>query len=329
MKVLLFEFITGGGHAQEELPESLANEGLLMLKALINDLVILPSIQLTVLLDWRFKQTKFPDNINIVIVSKGQCVYKILPALIENNDLVWPIAPEMDSALQKLSLLAENKQKRLLNSSSDAIKICSDKLITLQVLKNNGVLVVETMPLDLFSQEILEAWVIKPKDGVGCINSYLLASKNEFIERVKRIKDKANYVIQPYIEGDSLSLSCLFKDGQGWLLCCNRQQVSIKQSQFELHACEVNIPVVNLDVYQQLVNKIADSITGLWGYVGIDIIHPADESPIILEINPRLTTSFVGIHRALGFNVAKAVIDMMDATPVINKVQNNQVTVDI
>ncbi|MCK5479233.1 MAG: ATP-grasp domain-containing protein, partial [Methylococcales bacterium] len=67
----------------------------------------------------------------------------------------------------------------------------------------------------------------------------------------------------------------------------------------------------------------------LWGYVGIDIIQPKQESPIILEINPRLTTSFVGIHQALGFNVAKAVIEMIDATPVINKSQNNKIIVDI
>ena len=329
MNVLVFEFITGGGYAQDELPESLANEGLLMLKALINDLVILPSVQLTILLDWRFKQTKFPDNINIVMVSKGQCIYEILPALVENSNLVWPIAPEMDLILQRLSVMFENQAKRLLNSTSDAVTICSNKLTTFQALKHTGTPVIETMQLDAFSPETAGKWVIKPKDGVGCLNSNLITNKNEFIQINKQIEDKYNYVIQPYIEGDSLSLSCLFKDGKSWLLCCNRQQVSIKQGQFGLRACEVNIPIKDLEVYQYLINKIADSITGLWGYVGIDIIQPKQESPIILEINPRLTTSFVGIHQALGFNVAKAVIEMIDATPVINKSQNNKIIVDI
>jgi len=30
----------------------------------------------------------------------------------------------------------------------------------------------------------------------------------------------------------------------------------------------------------------------------------------VLEINPRLTTSYVGMHRAIGFNPARLVLDM-------------------
>ncbi|MCK5120689.1 MAG: ATP-grasp domain-containing protein, partial [Methylococcales bacterium] len=68
---------------------------------------------------------------------------------------------------------------------------------------------------------------------------------------------------------------------------------------------------------------------GLWGYVGIDIIQPELNDPWVVEINPRLTTSYVGINQALDFNVAAAVLDMLDKEHVIKKMCNKQITVSI
>ena len=76
-KVLLFEFITGGGFAQQPLPSSLAKEGVMMLQALINELALCPGIELTVVLDWRIKEIQLPDNTTVVNVLKNQCVYQL------------------------------------------------------------------------------------------------------------------------------------------------------------------------------------------------------------------------------------------------------------
>ena len=330
VKILVFEYITGGGLAQEELPASLAREGGLMLKALINELALLPSVKLTVLLDRRCNTIDLPKTIEIIWVSANQSVHDLLPALIDASDLVWPIAPEMESQLLNISKLVEDKSKRLLNSSSESIAICSDKLATVQVLKKNNVsAIIDAQQLDEFSQQFMGQWVIKPKDGVGCLDCFIVSSKAEFNEIIKQIKDPINYLIQPYIKGESLSLSCLFKNGIAWLLCCNKQLVSIKQGQFELNACQVNIAISNRAVYLYLINQVAKAIPGLWGYVGIDIIQPEDGQVLIVEINPRLTTSYAGIAQALGINVAETVIKMIDKDPEFSVVQNNQITISI
>ncbi|MCK5830553.1 MAG: ATP-grasp domain-containing protein [Methylococcales bacterium] len=329
MKVLIFEFITGGGFAQKDLPESLFNEGLLMLNALIKDFDSLPSIRLTVMLDWRCKELELPDNIEVVWVSNKQSVYDLLPDLIESSDAVWPIAPELDSELQQISLLIECKFKRLLNSSSQAAAICSDKLVTAQVLQKNKQAIVETIQLDFFSNKIVEPWVIKPKDGVGCLDTHFISTQDEFDKIYALIACKENYIIQPYIQGEVLSLSCLFKGGKAWLLCCNRQQVSIKQGKFELEACEVNIKTNDHMGYQLLIEGIAESIEGLWGYVGIDIIQPKEGGSLTLEINPRLTTSYVGINQATGINVAETVISMVDNQPIIRHTHNKQQIINL
>ncbi|MCF6203484.1 MAG: ATP-grasp domain-containing protein [Methylococcaceae bacterium] len=330
MKILIFEFITGGGLAQKDISEALFNEGQIMLKALLSDLVSLPHIQLTLLLDCRNRELEIPEKINVVWVSNEQNIDQFLLELIEAFDFVWPVAPEMDLELYKVSASVEGKAKRLLNSSSQAVAICSDKLLTAQILKKNGLAVIETYLLDSFLQSIESgAWVIKPKDGVGCLNSYYISCQNEFDRINTQIADKGHFIIQPYITGEPLSLSCLFKNGEAWLICCNRQQVAIKQKKFELEACEVNISTNKRQLYQQLIEKIAQSITGLWGYVGIDIIQSEFEMPLILEINPRLTTSFSGINKATGINIGKEVINLVDNKPAIQHTRNKQITIQL
>lgn len=319
----------GGGLVQQVLPNTLADEGLLMLEALVTELVTLSSVQITVLLDYRIKKNNLPDYINVIRVCKGQCVFQLLPALIDDSDYVWPIAPEMDGALLKITQLIENSSKHLLNSSSKAIAICSDKLLTCQALEKNGIATVDSVQLNNFLQYTTETWAIKRKDGVGCINSHFISNKKTFIQIKNQIENPADYIIQPFVAGDSLSLSCLFKQGKAWLLCCNQQLVSIKDDAFELEACVVNISPRKLKTYQNLINNIANVIPGLFGYVGIDIIQPEEGFALVLEINPRLTTSYVGINQAIGFNVAKAVIEMLKIDPIIKKTRNEQITVSI
>ncbi len=288
---------------------------------------MLPSMKITMLLDWRCQQMDLPEGIEVILLSSGQCVYDLLPALIEKSDLVWPIVPETDGELQKLSTLVEAKEKQLLNSSVEAVCICSDKLITAQLLKKNGIAVVETSLFDGLTADLFEPYVVKPKDGVGCINCFLISNTNQFEQINNLIKNKSDYIIQPYIEGETISLSCLFKNGKAWLLCCNQQQISIIKGQFELDACVVNIASNNKEIYQQIIDQIAKVIPGLWGYVGIDIIHTENNQPLIVEINPRLTTSYAGLYQALGVNVVQNVMEMINGEPQINRTNNQSVMV--
>ena len=48
-------------------------------------------------------------------------------------------------------------------------------------------------------------------------------------------------------------------------------------------------------------------ISGLWGFVGVDLILGADaegREDLAIEINPRLTTSYVGLRALLHGNLA-------------------------
>jgi predicted ATP-grasp superfamily ATP-dependent carboligase len=165
-------------------------------------------------------------------------------------------------------------------------------------------------------------WLVKPIDGAGCADSYILTDRQDFEQMRSR---KGHYVIQPHIQGTKTSLSCLFKQGSGWLLCANLQLFDIINQQYHLSKIIVNHPA-DSSMYQPLVDNIAQALPELWGYAGIDLIE-TPEQRLVLEINPRLTTSFAGINAALGINVAENILQLLKGKPTINAVCNQAITI--
>jgi predicted ATP-grasp superfamily ATP-dependent carboligase len=52
--------------------------------------------------------------------------------------------------------------------------------------------------------------------------------------------------------------------------------------------------------------KVIDCFPGLKGYIGVDLILN-EKGPVIVDVNPRLTTSFIGLSRVAGFNFGDAI----------------------
>lgn len=308
---------------------SLAAEGRMMLQALLDDLKPLPNIDLLVPLDRRFQQFDLPDRTEVVWLDSGDQLLELLPNGLDRCDAVWPIAPETDGLLHAIAALAEQAQRTLLLSTSDTVAVCADKLTTCRVLAEHGLNVVETRPLDVSRLPPFTRSVIKPRDGVGCEGNRIVDSEADYRQIVDDLENAQNYVVQPLHQGTAMSLSCLFKRGRGWLICCNRQQVEIVDGRFRLTACQVNIEANDTKRYLTIIEQVAASMPGLWGYVGIDLIQTDQQGPLILEINPRLTTSYAGIRRATGLNVAEQTLRLLTAEPELLASENRTVTIDI
>ncbi|MBS7633086.1 ATP-grasp domain-containing protein, partial [Candidatus Bathyarchaeota archaeon] len=54
--------------------------------------------------------------------------------------------------------------------------------------------------------------------------------------------------------------------------------------------------------------KAVSIFKGFRGYLGIDVVLAKDKAYLI-EINPRLTTSYVGLRKVIGYNPAQAIIE--------------------
>lgn len=324
MKILVFEYVTGGGFSRERIPDTLATEGLLMLKALLQDLSEIANIKLIVMLDIRFADSisEYAEAIEIVTIDEHQSVLETFQKHVERCDAVWPVAPEMNNILFDLTRMIEHLGKRLLSSSSEAVAITSNKLETFRHLTQHQIETVPSEPFIADGFHPTDRHVIKPVDGMGCEQTFRVDSIEDWT-RIKPRLDGDSYIIQPYIDGTPASLSCLFNHGKGWLLCHNVQRIEIKDCRFKLNACRVNEPGVNTN-YQTLVDRIAHALPGLSGYAGIDIIE-TPEYITVLEINPRLTTSYAGIREALGVNVAALVLRMPQNQPSVNPIINRSI----
>lgn len=346
MKILVFEYITGGGFNKQELPDSLADEGRLMLQALLDNFRALSEhdkrLSVVVMMDSRMNGSIDTARFETAVIHPEQNSYEEFARLVQLCDAVWPIAPEFDGILHELCQTVETLGKKLLTSSADTVAITGDKFATYRHLVKH---LIATVPTQKFTSRShfwdtwplanegvnatnitgkIEKWLVKPLDGAGCTDSYILSDQTDF-ERM-RIR-KGRYVIQPHLEGRKTSLSCLFKQDAGWLLCVNLQQFKIVGQQYHLSSIIVNHDA-DSSGYQELVDSIARTLPGLWGYAGIDLIETAEQI-LVLEINPRLTTSFVGINSALGINVAEKVLQLSIDRPILNALRNQPITIKI
>jgi predicted ATP-grasp superfamily ATP-dependent carboligase len=279
MKVLIFEYITASGEGGG----SLQREGQMMLDALLKNFEKLADVE-------------------IILATKNDFQHEL-----KTVDAAWIIAPEFDGILQYYCQLVENENKILLTSPAKAVAKTANKLTTFEILTGAKI---QTVPTEIFDStknyDKTKEWIIKPIDGAGAENTFLLQSQKEWAALPLFEK---KFLIQPCIQGEKLSLSCIFQNWQARLLCVNLQIFEMQNQQFKLKNIVVNVKQ-DARRYQTLASKIATAFPDLFGYVGIDLIEN-EKACLVLEINPRLTTSFVQLEEKLGVNVAKIVISSL------------------
>lgn len=310
MKILLFEYISGGGLNRESIPQSLLREGDSMLRALFDDLRQIPGIHLSVMRDARFDaRFAMKAQAEVIWVEPHDDFDDRWRYSIQRVDAVWPIAPESGRVLERLCAEVREARKILLNSPAEAVALTASKLQTLTCLEAARIGVMPSLRLVDFRDQFSGPWVIKPDDGAGCEGIRLVRELKE-LDLLQVQESARTMLIQPYVEGCAMSISALFRNGEALLLSCNRQLIVQRDAGFSLAACTVNVRLADFGIFVELVNAIARAIPNLFGYVGVDLIY-AEGKVKVLEINPRLTTSYTGLSLALHRNVAAMVLDLL------------------
>ena len=331
MKIFVYEYITGGGLVNEVIPAALAYEGELMLMALLNDLLEIKNMEVCITRAARLRlnnELNTHTKLSVVYVSSQEQFDQYFSDLIARCEAIWPIAPETDNILAEICACVEKAGKILLASTSTAVKLAGNKLMTCNVMNENNISVVSSVSADSDSSPRCYPLVLKPVDGVACEDTYLIESGEEYQRLIQEHVGPAQMILQPFIAGSTLSLSALFSNGYGQLLSCNEQKTEILNHQFELRECRVNIFPDKREQYQSLVEKIAQALPELWGYVGIDCIA-SKLGPVVLEINPRLTISYAGLSEALNTNMAKSILSLLDKPVGMHITTGKPVTVKI
>lgn len=279
----------------------------MMRDALLRDLLALADLQIVLTCDRRVPLQH--AAINVLWVDDDP--WTLWERAMRDADAVWLIAPETEGILLRLTLMAEKLGKQLLGNPSSAIQIASSKSATLRLLSDAGLTVVTTLNKETLTAERFIPLVTKPDDGAGADDTYYF---EDWVSYADWIKDHATHTVQAYVQGEAASLSMLCLHGRAWLLSCNRQEISLQQqgayAGFAYAGSMLNGMVAHWQAFAELAQRVAQAMPDLAGYVGVDMIVTATGVLHILEVNPRLTTSYVGLQAATGLNPARLIMDL-------------------
>ena len=133
------------------------------------------------------------------------------------------------------------------------------------------------------------------------------------------------YVIQPFIHGTPTSLNLLACKGEAFLLSVNHQRIAMTDTGFMLLGCVVNGHMKKKTRFRKLAREVTAAMPDLWGMIGIDIID-TENGLLVLEVNPRITTSYVGLKESTGLNPAALVLDLLEGKlPLPDQILNSLV----
>jgi hypothetical protein len=117
-------------------------------------------------------------------------------------------------------------------------------------------------------------------------------------------------LVESYQAGIPVSVSAILQDDNMQWLPAGRQDVDLDEGIYRGGA----IPLE--PSYDQRAARLARqallAMPRSRGFVGLDMVlgdNPDGEDDVVIEINPRITTSYVGLRVATGLNLAAAILD--------------------
>lgn len=310
LNLLIFEYANSLGLDDP----SLTVEGRYMLEGLVEDL---DNEGASYLISSKSPGLQTKSDCTPVTVDKNLLLW--LDENVSDYDACLAVAPEEKMILYNITCLLEEKNMDIIGSSSDAVLACSDKYKTYELLEDKFSLInsekVFYRNLKGYKNQLNDGrkMLVKPADGVACSGVQIVRSYAEFIRaslQIKRTSKLPFFILQDYQDGVSASVSVLCSDEKAAPLSLNRQDIILKNGRLVYNGGEVPYEHPLSEEAQELSKKAVQAIGGLKGYVGVDLLLDEEEGEIhILEINPRLTTSFVALRKLTKFNLTNAIID--------------------
>jgi tyramine---L-glutamate ligase len=323
VRVIVYEHVSGGGYAEKTIPPSMLCEGFGMLRAIVSDFNA-AGHEVTVLLDARLSKLNPPINADCIVpIFYSEEPAKFLKNIAKINDAIYIVAPETGQTLQSLIELVEQTGKTSLNCKSSAIEKVGDKAVLYEKLTEKGVPTPKTITLGIgagladvkqvIKQKLVYPLILKPSDGVGCSGLSLVKNEAQLDGAIAKIKTESKnpgFIAQEFIQGEAASVSLLATGKKTMALSLNKQNINLAEPE---GVSSYLGGVVPLDHPQKgeafaLAEKAAGAFSGLRGYVGVDVVLTQTEA-FVVDVNPRLTTSYVGLREVAGFNVAQALVN--------------------
>jgi predicted ATP-grasp superfamily ATP-dependent carboligase len=318
MRFFLYEWTTGGGLVGEPgaLPASLVREGTTMLGALAADLVRIAGSHVTALRDPRVLQLALPGCEIIDVQSTGSH-WDEFERLAAGADGTILIAPEFDRILLTAARRVVACGGRLLSPPPEIVRVATDKHATCRRLSAAGVPVpkgVLLQPEEKLPADFNYPAVLKPFDGAGSQDTYLVAASHD---------EPPPYAwprrLERFVPGTAVSVSMLCGPAGRVPLTPCKQRIS-EDGRMRYLGGELPLSAGLAERATLLAKLALAALPATIGYVGVDLVlgrEPDGSADYVIEVNPRLTTSYVGLRAAATANLAEAMVRVALGEPAV------------
>lgn len=324
MHVFLYEWITGGGliGAPGPLPPSLLKEGTAMARALAADFAKLSQCRVSLLRDVRLDTLAYPGCDVIDVQSTGEW-HEEFDRLAGAADWSLAVAPEFDRILERTTQQIVAAGGRALNAPQEFTAIAANKQLTAERWRHagvptpRGVLLAEgetSLPLDFTYPAVL-----KPLDGAGSQDVCLVASHRDepppyaWARRLEEFKP-----------GRPASVAALCNGAIVTMLPACTQHLSNDSRLAYLGGALMAEPAL-AERASLLARRALAALPPARGFVGVDLVLGSDangDDDVVIEVNPRVTTSYVGLRQAIDQNLAEALLRAVTGESVEITIRN-------
>jgi predicted ATP-grasp superfamily ATP-dependent carboligase len=294
---------------------SLRIEGQAMLAAVAEDFGRVPGVQPVVLVAGDWSPLPGPVRVRQVRPGEEEAAFREMAGAA---DFTLVIAPEFDGILETRCRWVEEAGGRLLGPGAAEVRATADKLQLAERLRARGV---PTPPCTLLpSSAVVFPAVLKPRHGAGSQATFLVQRYEELAACAARAAVEGrqdDLILQPFVPGRPASVAFLLGPRQEIALLPTSQSLSA-DGRFRYQGGSLPLPSGLACRAQRLAAMAVQAVPGLRGYVGVDLVlgELADgNQDQVIEINPRLTTSYVGLRALAATNLAGALLQVVCGEP--------------
>ncbi len=244
--------------------------------------------------------------------------------IARSADLTILIAPELDNSLQRWAEVLRSQANRLLISDDRFLRGSNDKWALSQTLRVGNIRHPETFQLSEFDRQNYESrtpnngWVIKRRFGAGSVemrcvpHAVDVEAFGSSVAATGSVLD--DWIVQPWIEGAHVSVG-LIAGEQMQVLPLMEQRFASMHDKNAGGYIGGRGPVKQ--VPESHVQRVAvDTIRCLegqpLGWIGIDMIVEHDGELCVIEVNARMTSSFLGYRQLYGSQLANGLLGIGD-----------------
>ncbi len=225
------------------------------------------------------------------------------------SDAVLLIAPESEHVLLRMANRVIELGGRLLSPGPEMIRVASDKLLTRSFFATHRIPHADAIELDVGldgTVRLPESFdypaVVKPVDGVG-------GERIQFVQQAgtASVDCGTRWLLEAWRPGIAASIGVLVGGSEVQFMPPFRQHIS--PPDFKYRGGSPLEDPEQIARTRELGRRVAEAVGSASGYFGIDLVLGENRSgrgDVVLEINPRLTSSYVGIRELTHDNLAEA-----------------------